>query len=174
MAQNTGGQPPNGIPYVSKVDEISSLVRSKLSENSLLSYCSLIDVIFPDRDYDFMAGLPWDLFKTYADRCIEEHPALYRNRFVLWREAVDPEVELSEFWMTGLGVLVAVEAWCQHTIVSPSECPFTTEEIDELTFWQCYGAMIVESAFARSVPMGTTFGWAVTGSSTRLVQLAFA
>jgi hypothetical protein len=88
----------------------------------------------------------WNIFQTYAQHVVQQHPYQYVNTHALWCDApAIGENSDPDYFLTGGGVLVAIEAWCQQSIIAPASahCSFTTEELLELDFWQCFGKFIV-------------------------------
>ena len=118
---------------------------------SRVAYEHLAAIIFPERRCTFWYSNLWNMFKAYAERAVEQHPYQYSNTDALWTEAPpieecpDPDHLLSD-----AGVLMAIDAWCQQSIIAPAT--FTTEELDELHFWQCLGPLIVDDAFGMQDP----------------------
>ncbi len=142
---------------VSRVKQVieylcEQLVASRSNEEeNRLPYGVLASLVFPDRRNAFWYSNLWNAFKAYAERAIEQHPYHYVSTHALWCEAPPTEEIMDpDYQLTGAGMLVAIEAWCQQSIIAPSTpgCSFTTDELTELDFWQCFGRMIVDQVIS--------------------------
>ena len=94
----------------------------------------------------------WKQFLAHAKRTMELHPNTYEDDSALWvrakHDSFSPADEL-DYALTGDGIMVLIEAWCCYSIMAPAGCGFTSQELRELDYWQCFGEDIVDDAFAE-------------------------
>lgn len=148
---------------LTKVQQMSQQLGEIIeAANGSLPYCELIALIFPNRRHHWYSSI-WDTFKSYAERAIQQHPYLYASTYALWREVHEPDEHLmaaqgtiadarseTEMYLTFAGAMLAIEAWCQHSVVAPTQAAYTTVELAALDFWQCFGKDVLLGAFPRS------------------------
>jgi hypothetical protein len=114
----------------------------------------LASLLFPDRRPSFWYSTLWEHFRLHCEYAVEQHPYQYVNTHTLWCEGQsmgmeeDSESVQPDQLLTADGVFLAIEAWIRLSVVAPSSagCSFTTDELCELDFWQCFGKTIVNEA----------------------------
>lgn len=80
----------------------------------------------------------------YAEAQINDHPYLYKDEAALWQEVPGQPRQL-----TGAGVAVALEAWCQNSLNHPAR--YSADDHTALRFWRCHAAHIIRQVFASSL-----------------------
>jgi hypothetical protein len=112
--------------------------QQRLPYEALLRYT--FDWLLPPE----RAGELLSIVVRYAKTQIKDHPLLYEDEAALWELLPNEPRQL-----TGAGVLVTVEAWCQDSHHRPAQ--YSADEHTTLRFWRCHAAHIIRQVFASSV-----------------------